>query len=152
MDYRPPGSLCPWDSPGKNTGVSCHSLLQGIFPTQGSKLGQSALGVDYLPSETLRKPLVAWSPLIYSSQPIPNSLPCLADHFLCKAQRRLWSLLSPPSYMTLVLPPMVLGGGSCHLFLETVINKLFFQDVVSVSVKVPCLITTKSRAHVQTTA
>ena len=28
-------SLCPWDSPGKNTGVGCHSLLQGIFLTQG---------------------------------------------------------------------------------------------------------------------
>ena len=26
--------LCSWDSPGKNTGVGCHSLLQGIFPTQ----------------------------------------------------------------------------------------------------------------------
>ena len=26
--------LCPWDSPGKNTGVGCHFLLQGIFPTQ----------------------------------------------------------------------------------------------------------------------
>ena len=26
--------LCPWDSLGKNTGVGCHSLLQGIFPTQ----------------------------------------------------------------------------------------------------------------------
>ena len=29
----------PWDSPSKNTGVSCHFLLQGIFPTQGSNLG-----------------------------------------------------------------------------------------------------------------
>ena len=28
--------LCPWDSPGKNTGVRCHALLQGIFHTQGS--------------------------------------------------------------------------------------------------------------------
>ena len=28
--------LCPWDSPGKNTGVHCHALLQGIFLTQGS--------------------------------------------------------------------------------------------------------------------
>ena len=27
------------DSPGKNTGVSCHVLLQGIFPTQGSNPG-----------------------------------------------------------------------------------------------------------------
>ena len=33
MDCR---LLCPLDSPGKNTGVGCHSLLQGIFPTQGS--------------------------------------------------------------------------------------------------------------------
>ena len=28
-------SATPWDSPGKNTGVGCHALLQGIFPTQG---------------------------------------------------------------------------------------------------------------------
>jgi len=31
-------ALCPWDLPGKNTGVGCHFLLQGIFPTQGSNL------------------------------------------------------------------------------------------------------------------
>ena len=36
----PPSSfLCPWDFPGKNTGVSCHFLLQGIFPTQESNPG-----------------------------------------------------------------------------------------------------------------
>ena len=29
----------PWDSPGKNTGVGCHFLLQEIFPTQRSNLG-----------------------------------------------------------------------------------------------------------------
>ena len=27
--------LCPWNSPGKNTGVGCHALLQRIFPTKG---------------------------------------------------------------------------------------------------------------------
>ena len=31
--------LCPWDFPGKNTGVGCHFLLQGIFLTQGFNLG-----------------------------------------------------------------------------------------------------------------
>ena len=30
---------CPWDFPGKNTGVGCHFLLQGIFPTQGLNPG-----------------------------------------------------------------------------------------------------------------
>ena len=33
-----PASLCSWDSPGKNTGVGCHALLQGIFLTQRSNL------------------------------------------------------------------------------------------------------------------
>ena len=28
---RHSATLCPWDSPGKNTGVGCHALLQGIF-------------------------------------------------------------------------------------------------------------------------
>ena len=36
MDWSPPGSSVHGDSPGKNTGVDCHALLQGIFPTQGS--------------------------------------------------------------------------------------------------------------------
>ena len=40
--YRPHGLyavrlLCPWDSPGKNTGVCCHTLFQGICPNLGSK-------------------------------------------------------------------------------------------------------------------
>ena len=30
---------CPWGSPGKNTRMDCHALLQGIFPTQGLNLG-----------------------------------------------------------------------------------------------------------------
>ena len=36
---QPTRLLCPWDFPGKDTGVGCHFLLQGIFPTQGSNLG-----------------------------------------------------------------------------------------------------------------
>ena len=30
--------FCPWDSPGKNTGVGCRALLHGVFPSQGSNL------------------------------------------------------------------------------------------------------------------
>ena len=39
MDCSPPGSSFHGDSPGKNTGVGCHTLLQGIFPIQGSNPG-----------------------------------------------------------------------------------------------------------------
>ena len=39
MDCSPPGSSVHGDSPGKNTGVGCHVLLQGIFPPQGLNPG-----------------------------------------------------------------------------------------------------------------
>ena len=39
VDCTPPGSSVYGDSPGNNTGVGCHALLQGIFPTQESNPG-----------------------------------------------------------------------------------------------------------------
>ena len=36
---QPHGLHSPWNSPGQNTGVGSHPLLQGIFPTQGLNLG-----------------------------------------------------------------------------------------------------------------
>ena len=44
------------NSPGKNTGVGCHSLLQGIFLTQGSNLGFLELQAGSLPTELPGKP------------------------------------------------------------------------------------------------
>ena len=35
LGLQPTSLLCLWDSRRKNTGVGCHVLLQGIFPTQG---------------------------------------------------------------------------------------------------------------------
>ena len=54
---QPARPLCPWDSPGKNTGVGCHSLLQGIFPTQRLNPGllhcrQSLCGLSHPGSPT----------------------------------------------------------------------------------------------------
>ena len=39
MDCSPLSSSVHEDSPGKNTGVGCHAVFQGIFPTQGSNPG-----------------------------------------------------------------------------------------------------------------
>ena len=39
MDSSMPGSSIHRESPGKNTGVGCRALLQGIFPTQGLNPG-----------------------------------------------------------------------------------------------------------------
>ena len=57
MDHSLPGSS-PRDSPGDNTGVVCHALLQGIFPSQRSNLHLVYLlhwQVGSLPLEYLRK-------------------------------------------------------------------------------------------------
>ena len=54
--------LCLWNSPGKNTGVGCHFLPQGIFPprdrTQVAHTQVGLLQVDSLLTEQPGKPLV----------------------------------------------------------------------------------------------
>ena len=47
--------LCPWDSPGKNTGVGSPVLLQGILRAQGSNPGLLHWQADSLPSEPLER-------------------------------------------------------------------------------------------------
>ena len=60
IDGSPPGSSVPgilqartleWVSTDKNTGVGSHSLLQGIFPTQGTDQCLLCWQADSLPSE-----------------------------------------------------------------------------------------------------
>ena len=59
MDYSLSDSSVHGGSSGKNTGVGCHFILQGIFLTQGSNPTSPlspAMQVDSLPSEPLGKP------------------------------------------------------------------------------------------------
>ena len=61
MDCSPPGFSAHGNFPGKNTGVGCHALLQGIFPTQGSNQHLLRLlhwQVNSLPLVPPGKPLV----------------------------------------------------------------------------------------------
>ena len=59
MDYRPQGFFVHGDSPGKNTGVGCHALLQGIVPTQGSNPGLLHCG-QTLKTEPPGKPNISY--------------------------------------------------------------------------------------------
>ena len=47
----PPGFCVHGDSPGKNTGMGCHDLLQGNFPNLGVEPRSLSLQADSLPSE-----------------------------------------------------------------------------------------------------
>ena len=60
----------PWDFPGKNTGVSCHFLLQRIFPTQGLNICLLHLlhwKVDSLPLNQQRSPFECLPTLYWTS-------------------------------------------------------------------------------------
>ena len=92
MDCSPARLLCQQDFSGKNTGVGCHFLLQGIFPTQGLNPQLLHLLHWQMDSLLLRpsgKPLCTckrlyMNYLIYYSQP-----PCEADTMsLCYLSQR----------------------------------------------------------------
>ena len=53
---QPARLLCSWDSPGKNTGVGCCALLQGIFPNPGIKPKSPAWQVESLSLSSPGKP------------------------------------------------------------------------------------------------
>ena len=76
-----------WDSPGKNTGVGCHSVLQEIFPIQGLNLRVLHRPVDSLPLSYQRSPALL----------VPVSNDCTwSTHALgspCFSDDRLVSLL-----------------------------------------------------------
>ena len=61
MDSGPPGSSDHGDSPGKNTGVACHALLQGNFPNLGTEQRSPSLQVDSLPLEPPRKHMLHYT-------------------------------------------------------------------------------------------
>ena len=60
---QPARFLCPWNFPGKNTGVGCYFLLKEIFPTQGSNshlLHLLLWQVDSLPLSHLGRQSLLW--------------------------------------------------------------------------------------------
>ena len=68
-ELLPSRFLCPWNFPGKNTGVGCNFLLQGIFLTQGLNLHLLHLlhwQVDSLPLHHLGSPFgtMLWDKLV----------------------------------------------------------------------------------------
>ena len=54
--------LCPWDSVGRNAGVGCRALLQGVFPTQGSaaSLTSPALAAGFTSATTCIYAFADW--------------------------------------------------------------------------------------------
>ena len=84
---QPTRLLCPWDSPGKNTGVGCHALLQGIFLTQGLNLGLLHWQAGSLPLAPRGKPVLY---VIYSQSFTIMIYMLLNSKYLFPAQNSLF--------------------------------------------------------------
>ena len=99
-----PQNSCPWDSPGKNNEVCCHSFLQGIFPTQRANPGLLYcrqilyhLSCRATPEEGISALLRRehgegnGTPLQYSclENPVDGGLWWVAVHEVAKSQTRL---------------------------------------------------------------
>ena len=55
----------PWDSPGKNTGVGCHFLLQGIIPTPGLNVVSCITGRFFITKPPGKEESILWKWLYY---------------------------------------------------------------------------------------
>ena len=112
--------LCPWDSPGKNTGVDGHALLQGISLNQGSNLHLlcflNCRRIFFFTTEPQRKPQTAFNPrqthhTCHScSTPTPDGLANDPPPHPLVSVLLQWSLpwtlsVLPPSYHLSPPPP-----------------------------------------------
>ena len=129
MDCSPPGASVHGDSPGQNTGVGGHFLLQGFIPTQGSNPGPSVLCrlVLWLWGESRRAPassLCSFVALSPPAEPISTSV----LHFSLKHH------LSIPFQVHHVLPEtrcFWIKGGGFFFFFWYYVTFGFFKSVYS---------------------
>ena len=83
LPMEPARLLCPWDSPGKNTGIGCHFLFQGNFLTQDQTWVSCIAGRFFTDEVTREAPLLPrvnsffkfWSEYRRKWQPTPVFLP-----------------------------------------------------------------------------
>ena len=98
MNCSPPGS-CPWESPGKNTGVDFHALLQGIYPTQ--RLNPDLLHFRHIlyclsHQGSPRTPKVKWLVKIRQIQPsLAWDTTCFSPHRHLEEESLFFGIRSP---------------------------------------------------------
>ena len=80
IDSSPPGSPHPWDSPGKNTGVGCHFLLQSMTVKSESEVAQLCLTL---------------------SDPMDCSLPGYSIHGIFQARVLEWGAIAFSNFLAI---------------------------------------------------
>ena len=115
------GLLCPWNSPGKHTGVACHSMLQGIFPTQGLNWVSWTAGrffSSWATREALHGPLYTCTHIhTHTHTLVQASLHFFATHLLVSSVLSSWIFLI---WSSLYFTPSVGELFSCSMTLSNI--------------------------------
>ena len=105
---QPHGLYSPWNSPGKNTGVSSLSLLQGIFPTQGLNPGLWHCSWILYQLSHKQSPNIRW--IVEKARELQKNIYfCFIDYtkaFDCVDHNKLWKILKEmgiPDHLTCLL-------------------------------------------------
>ena len=130
---QPSRLLCPWDSPDKNTGVGCHALLQGIFPTQESNACLPyCRQILYHLSHWGSPRILEWVVYPFSrgtSWPRNwTGISCIAGRFFTS-----WATLEAPDYMT---RKQIIICISLHLLCKSSFCGHYEWSTIKISVRV----------------
>ena len=128
---EPTKLLCPLYSPGKNTGVVCRALMQGLFLTQGWKLHFLQVlhwQVGSLPQTLCGKPTHTCSQIWIKIQnsSTPKKVPFGPFQLSPNSQREchFWSLSPRIGYYVLVLYVFCICFHSTHAWYPFMLHKL----------------------------
>ena len=107
----------PWDFPGKNIAAGCHSLLLGIFPTQGLNMSLLSLlhwQVDSLPLAPPGKPQFSDRQGVIAHSSLGGTW---TGSIVLKGEAAIfsWALIGQPSGGQKFAPSLCLGGRSEHI-------------------------------------
>ena len=108
--------LCPWDSPGKNTGVGCHALPQGSFSTQGSHPGLPQCRQILFHLSLQENPQSAWSVAIKMSTGVAT---LFSLFYACRVA----------SAFSSVLISLSIWISFCHVSLRRLLLFAFFPHI-----------------------
>ena len=112
---KPTRLICQWDFSAKNTGVACHSLLQGIFQTQGenpslSHCRQILYHLSHQQSPLRLNELLGWNTdsvgLVSSWSETPEKSLCVSVFFILSlfpTHHPVWRCMENPAWEEIIL-------------------------------------------------
>ena len=122
---------CPWNSPGKSTGVGCHSLLQGSFLTQGSNPGPLIAGRFFNVRATNKGSFLSsdGQRLLLHELPLNTNFQVSESFYFPESRRLTLSILFVELYFYPISDPWVCLSYFCLCCVFLLVTEICFERV-----------------------